>query len=149
MATFGALKKRADAAERLFACAMIARERALERKARAVGRRARRLGIGIHYGAAALGNVGGERCLEFTVIGDTVNVACRLERLTRDRGFAVATSGEAIAALREAGGRIDTLLAFNLDGSVALRGSAPVEVWGAYWPASVELGRGPNGAMPS
>ena len=72
MATFGALKKRADAAERLFACAMIARERALERKARAVGRRARRLGIGIHYGAAALGNVGGERCLEFTVIGDTV-----------------------------------------------------------------------------
>ena len=153
MATFGTPQKHADDAERLFACAcaMIAEIDRWSAKRVQRGATPVRVGIGIHYGAAVLGNVGGERCLEFTVIGDTVNVGSRLERLTRDRGFAVAASREAIAALKEAGGRIDALpLAFSFDGSVALRGrAAAVEVWGAYWPTSAESGRGPNRAMPS
>jgi adenylate cyclase len=155
MATFGTPQKRADDADRLFACAcaMIAQIDLWSAKRVRRGAAPVRVGIGIHYGEAVLGNVGGERCLEFTVIGDTVNVASRLERLTRDRGFAVAASGEAIAALIAAGGRIDALPpAFNLDGPVALRGRAvAVEVWGAYWPGSDARCRGPNhtdGASP-
>lgn len=40
-------------------------------------------GIGLHYGEAFVGVVGKESFLEFTVIGDTVNVAERIERMTR------------------------------------------------------------------
>ncbi|TNE56579.1 MAG: adenylate/guanylate cyclase domain-containing protein [Alphaproteobacteria bacterium] len=44
------------------------------------------LSVGVHYGEVTLGNVGSERILEFAVIGDTVNVASRLEGLTREIG---------------------------------------------------------------
>lgn len=38
------------------------------------------LGIGMHSGEAAVGNVGSERVMNYTVIGDTVNVARRLQQ---------------------------------------------------------------------
>lgn len=42
------------------------------------------VGIGLNYGPAVLDDVGSEHSLSFTVIGDTVNVASHLQRLTRD-----------------------------------------------------------------
>src|SRR5439155_8800084 len=42
------------------------------------------IGIGLNYGPAVMGDVGTEHSLAFTVIGDTVNVASRLQSLTRD-----------------------------------------------------------------
>jgi PAS domain S-box-containing protein len=41
------------------------------------------IGIGLHYGPVVLGDVGFEEYVEFTVIGDTVNVANRLQQATR------------------------------------------------------------------
>src|SRR5690606_37992761 len=59
-----------------------------------------RLSIGIHYGEAVLGNIGTDRRLEFAVLGDVVNVASRLETLTRKLGCRLAASAELIAATR-------------------------------------------------
>ena len=49
-------------------------------------------GIGLHYGEAFVGVIGKKSLLEFTVIGDTVNVAERVERLTRTLNADVAVS---------------------------------------------------------
>ena len=74
------------------------------RERRARGLPAVRIGVGAHYGPVLLGEVGGERVVEFTVTGDTVNVASRLEALTRTLEVDVVVSEDlARRALVEGG----------------------------------------------
>ncbi|MEI8251332.1 MAG: adenylate/guanylate cyclase domain-containing protein [Synechococcus sp. ELA057] len=87
MAEFGVPRSRGDAQEALAAVrAALAMGASLERlnaELVAAGQPTLRQGIGLHFGEVIAGNLGSSQRLEFTVIGASVNVASRLEGLTR------------------------------------------------------------------
>ncbi|MFL5332021.1 MAG: CHASE2 domain-containing protein [Geminicoccaceae bacterium] len=57
-----------------------------------------RVGIGIHGGPVLMGDIGGATQFQFTVIGDTANVASRLEALTRAHGTFLIVSQSVMEA---------------------------------------------------
>jgi len=58
-----------------------------------------RIGIGINTGKVIAGTIGGARKLEFTLIGDAVNVAARVEQLTKTTGDAILVINQTVDAL--------------------------------------------------
>ncbi|MFC5067283.1 adenylate/guanylate cyclase domain-containing protein [Flaviflagellibacter deserti] len=131
MATFGTPKPSARDAVNALACArsMLKRLEDWNTQRRACGEPIIRAGIGLHFGPVVLGDIGDRRRLEFAVIGDAVNVASRLEKLTRDLGTCLVVSQALVdRVLDQAGdGAIEDL---RQHAPVAVRGRAQtVDVW--------------------
>jgi adenylate cyclase len=101
MATFGTpYPGPRDAANALGAArAMAASLAAWNRDRQVLGELPVRIGVGVHWGPVVLGDIGGDNRLEFATIGDTVNVASRVEHMTRELAAEVAASDDLVQAL--------------------------------------------------
>lgn len=59
------------------------------------------VGMGLHTGPLMLGTIGGEERVDCTAIGDSVNLAARIEGMTKLHGATVLISGETFEALEQ------------------------------------------------
>lgn len=105
MVHFGTPRTRRDDPVRALACAvgMIAEMKQWNAERIKRGDTPINIGVGVHFGDVIVGNIGDERRLEYTVLGDTVNVASRLEHLSRDIGSPLIVSDDLIEAVRANG----------------------------------------------
>lgn len=101
MGVFGATGDSATHAARAVQAAQAMREQLviLNRQLHTRGLPPLDLGIGIHTGALVVGAIGSPLRLDYTVIGDTVNLASRVESLTRQFGVPILLSTETRDAL--------------------------------------------------
>ncbi|MGE5695725.1 MAG: adenylate/guanylate cyclase domain-containing protein [Candidatus Sericytochromatia bacterium] len=94
LAVFGAPNDLADHAEAALSAAVRIQRLVAERFEDEL-----RIGIGINTGVVIAGTIGGAGKLEFTLIGDAVNVAARVEQLTKTTGDAILLTGQTVEAL--------------------------------------------------
>ena len=78
---------------------MMARLKEVNELIRAKGLEPIRIGIGLHSGEAVVGHVGSATRHEYTAIGDVVNVASRLEGVTKEVGHPVVCSAAVASAV--------------------------------------------------
>jgi len=105
------------------AIAMVCELRRLNTDWEARGQPALDIGVGINTGDMVAGNIGAETIMSYTVIGDNVNLASRLESLNKEYGSRIIISD---ATRRELAGRYD----LRPLGAVRVKGKTqPVDIY--------------------
>jgi adenylate cyclase len=120
MATFGSIGLQPDAPARALACAFELQQEIdrWSRKRSGRGATPLRVSVGVHCGLVTVGNLGGRERIEFTVVGDVVNVASRLEEVTREIGGSIIASEDCIRAAEDP----EWLARFQSSRQIQLRG---------------------------
>lgn len=125
MAFFGAPQALDNPAASAFAAAkdMLARLTRLNAALTAEGQPPLHIGIGLHLGAAVIGNIGPAERHEYTAIGDAVNTCSRVEGLTKTLGCALLVTDRTAQAIGPGADLVSL-------GEVPVKGRAPVRVHG-------------------
>jgi class 3 adenylate cyclase len=118
LAVFGAPEPHPDHAERAVRCAV-----AMAQRVNHGGSDLLSIGIGVNSGTVVAGSIGGAGRLDYSVIGDAVNVASRVEKATRDLDDEILITEETRQQVGEA-------IELSRRGLITLRGKPdPVRVW--------------------
>lgn len=125
MVLFGAPRKLDDPCGDAVQCAleMMAELDRLNEEFQREGLPTLTIGIGVNYGTVTVGNIGSTERHNYSAIGDAVNVAARVEGLTKELGRKIVIT-EAVVS------RIGDRFHFDPLGEHKLKGHSPVKVWG-------------------
>lgn len=132
LATFGVPDVGPRDATDTLACGrgMLAALDAWNRERAAAGQPPLGMGVGLHYGPVVLGDIGSARSMAFATVGDTTNVASRLQSLTRDLGTSLVVSHALVQAVEREQADLTLLEGLTARGPHTLRGrDTPLELW--------------------
>ena len=132
MATFGTPQPGPDDAANALAtaCRIISGMERFNRESAERDAPPLKVSAGLHFGPAIIGNIGPSRRLEFAVVGDTVNVASRLEAASRELGCSIVASDALMERAQGSAGAGQTLPRFVRREAISLRGrTARMDVW--------------------
>jgi adenylate cyclase len=134
MASFGTPSPSPDDAANAISAAFAMQEAIARLNAERAGKALEpiRLSVGVHFGPVILGDIGNARRMEFAMLGDTVNVASRLEAATRILFCGIIVSDAAMQAVPDTALRERNSRNMRLHAALELKGrSEGCDVWTA------------------